>query len=1053
MLPFNEAIVYNGINKDVAPGGMDYAGRRVLNPWRDLLNGRVYSSESGNEFMMESIKGTERIFEETASGVNQVIGCYGNLEKNILIYFVYNSLGSHKIKKYNLATGAVTSIISGDPALNFSSNPRYAITGVGMVGDILIWTDNLNPTRYINITRVYGTPLEPKISLIKSGPKNPPTFTVKSNDTNVTFNRLASDSFQFAWQYVYIDNEESVMSPYSKLCFADLRPNVTGTARAKVFVTHTVDSEIKDIIKKVRLLYRKNNDANWYVWKEVNDVYSMLGLTIQFYFFNNEQGNIVPVTTTTKLFDSVPNKAKALTIFRGRCFLNINEEGHSFTPPIITVTVGANDVFTSGDVASVITNLQYKGAFLKKNGTYLVGVYFRDEFGRLTGVVSKAYVNGKEWRINNDYDANVSPTALDSLNAYANKINISLSGSGLPGGQYFIAITEEQNYSQYMQVPAHIFFYMGNGGVSENGAFNLISADVHRFYRRGLGTGNPIIPNGTYPNSFTYVHFLLPRELPFAPDTDCYVRLATGQVTVVEKVLDVIDGDIIVTGNFGFRDYASWVNFMRGARPTPLIEVFKLKNTVDPFFYQVLGPYNVSDSGVLSTTSFTGVDVDTYYLPIDKFTFRDYDLDGMNSYNSAKPQAVITPNLFYEAKSPTLKKANVGSTILDKPTDSNEMFAPDLTRSAWGKGVSVIEQIPQVSNRPATLRFSDVFIEGSNINGLNSFPFDNIYDKVGQDRSPITKLVPVGQNLMAVHERHITTLYIGEGILKAGADDVITRVENVVGDDRKMLGDYGSYHPESVQEVDGLVFGWDIFNGVIWRYTVEGVVPVSDNGMTSYFREKALFYFEAKDTLKFISAVDKYHKEYLITLPAYGEFAGETWAFNYVKNQWVHRYPFVPEFMAHLGKKVFGFESGSLWEFNATDTHNNFFGVQYERQLTVVANPAPGKVKVWSAVQISAESVAADETGAYKIFEAENDEGQETYTRVKEFDKKEGVYYGSVLKDVNTNPALLSGAQIALRDGKDMRSKTLEITIHNNRTDKSLMQKINILGEFSEFSA
>jgi hypothetical protein len=84
--------------------------------------------------------------------------------------------------------------------------------------------------------------------------------------------------------------------------------------------------------------------------------------------------------------------------------------------------------------------------------------------------------------------------------------------------------------------------------------------------------------------------------------------------------------------------------------------------------------------------------------------------------------------------------------------------------------------------------------------------------------------------------------------------------------------------------------------------------------------------------------------------------------------------------------------------------------------------------------------------------ECENDQEQASYTRAKEFKKREGVYYAPILRDVNTNPLLLSAGKIALRDGKDMRSKSLEITIHNDRTDRCLLQKLNIIGEFSEFS-
>lgn len=40
--------------------------------------------------------------------------------------------------------------------LNFS--PQFVITGVNLVDDLLLWTDDRNPPRCINVNRAYGAP-------------------------------------------------------------------------------------------------------------------------------------------------------------------------------------------------------------------------------------------------------------------------------------------------------------------------------------------------------------------------------------------------------------------------------------------------------------------------------------------------------------------------------------------------------------------------------------------------------------------------------------------------------------------------------------------------------------------------------------------------------------------------------------------------------------------------------------------------------------------------------------------------------------------------------
>ena len=1165
-----EPIIISHIDKDVAPNGTDYSGRKTINPVRDVLNGRYLSSEEGETFQVENIKGTLEKTFSVSNGVNRCIGVFPNVEKNIVLFFYWNSQLLHKVFKYDLSADSFSTLITDNqnsPVLNFSSNPRYNITGVAMIGDILVWCDNNNETRYINITRSY-TLNQQQISLIKIGPRNPPTFTSRATDATVVYNKLTADSFQFAFQYVYKDNEESVLSPYSRLCTADVFPAIESTARAKVLVTHTVDSDISGLLKEVRLLYRKNNEPNWYVWKTL----TTFGSTIQEYFFNNEQGETVPTSTVEKLFDTVPNKSKALTIFRGRIFLNINEEGHSFTPPTLSLVRSPVNL---GDI--LIENVQNVRGKLKKNGTYQAGIFFRGPMGRLTGITSKASINGRKWLITNDFNLNVEKTSgfpinllQDSENIAVDSINVTLSGTGLPSGQYFIAISDEQSYAQYMQIPCHILWYIlsvtNNPGVPNT--VPILDADgvTDRVYRVDPPDAVAV---------YSYVHLLIPKECPFTPDTECFVRFCGQSVAKVEKVRETIGGFLLVCGIFG---QTNWRSLGLSQKGVPLIEIFKLKSIVDPFFYQVAGPFNVNSSGVLQTTTIN-IEADTYYIPLREWNFLDVKLKSFSSINGEKRRVQINPGIYIESQSPTTKKSELATQEPVNPTpvkfsefvdltnvrksDSSNI---DLEKIAWSKGWPLVETLPEIIQRPSTLKFSDVYIEGSNVNGLNSFPAENIYDKVGQDRSPITKLVPTGNIMLAIHERHVTSIYVGEGIVRTGDTGFITKVENVIGDDRKLIGEFGSYHPESVQEIDGQVFAWDVFRGAVWRYTVEGIYPISSFGMKNYFKQRGEQYFASRDTLLFPSGIDKYHNEYLITMPhlfvnkqtetlqSYGgatgshdiiltsgqytvgslyrvkivpykqsgtsandqirfnltfggvtpiksnvdymvttaveadatpiyiEFTyngegfirvatslisvpisvrisveevtvqGETWVFNYERKVWTHRYSFVPDVMTGIGNRLYSWKDDKMYLHNSTATRNNYYGVQYQRKIVAACNPQPNKVKTWGAVQIAGESIAADPTGTLKVVEVSNDQGQASYTRAKEFEKKEGIFYAPILKDVNTNGSLLSGSQIALRDGKDMRSKSLEVTINNDSTGRALLQKVNIVAEMSEFS-
>jgi hypothetical protein len=1321
MARFVEPVILNGINKDVAPNGLDNSNRKVLNPLRDALNIRYLSSEGGDEFQAENIKGTEIVplplvykqlvvnpgfsgsldgwtvftipdsglvwtyssgdqraqivrvgagagfsvilgqsvnveagtmidsnfiagitsgvvtsltavgyfldaddniletfnigsfstivfgeaskniffsklvpagakkfgvaitvvapgsftfkvdtfltrgyqFIGNPDGINECIGTYENIERNLLIYFLWNSNGYHGVYKYDSATNTIYQLLIDDPSnpvLNFSNNPRYTVTGVGMIGDILSWTDNLNPQRYINITKEYTTINDFIISLIKIGPRNKPTFTDKTTiSPNTDLNKLAANSIQVAHRYVYLDNEVSVLSPYSDLIIAEAygEDRVFLNFRNKIDITFPIDTDISPVIQRVELLYRINNEASWKIFKK----YEIFGSSIIESFTNTSIGESVPDIETSKIFDSIPNRSKALVIARNRVFLNINEEGMEV--PDITITPSLGPDRNTRLVASFGS-----GAWTKKNGQYSVGIVASDKFGRFTAVYQKAKLNGRQY-VMGSTDGQFTPsTSVDPDNLNGNRINVALTGQVPENSRYSIVITPELQYEQYLQTWSLPVIYLRDVTTKNPTKPNTDEREYNgRVYLiRQNNSGNT--PSNT---PIAYFHWALPENIPFVPDTSYSVRILTnGNVYITERVLAVLDGNILVTGIFKLDNFNLFASF---------IEVFKLKESKDIFYYEVAGPFESSGNTPL-ITSIQELQADTYYRGaylqgLDVTSNVDANIRS-TKFNSGiiivrVGSNVITKPTQHETPSPVYISGGIDKTSIkiDDPhvqTTSGRIkdYSFDYSKSAWSRGRSFVEATPGILFRPATIRFSDVYVENSKINGLNSFPVENIYDKIGQDRSPITKFVAVGNILLAIHERHITTIYIGEGIVRTGDTGFLTKVNDVVGDDRKLIGAHGSYHPESVQEIDGQAFGFDIFNGSIWRYTVEGIFAISDYGMKSFFRDKANAYFGAKDQLKFVSSIDRYHKEYLITLPhlyaewrvmslqtaeassqsidfplaaedyelnktyrmrinpwsqtgistdtitiavlangtdiiksniihtapklnsettpVYVEFVytgqafnrinissvneplyisisseyqritGETWAFNYEKKVWAQRYSFVPEFMGRIGNGFYSFKDGRLYKHNASEVYNNFYGVQYESSVRVVCNPQPNKVKVWSALQIAAISLCADESSSFKVMECENDQEQASYTRAKEFKKREGVYYAPILRDVNTNPLLLSAGKIALRDGKDMRSKSLEITIHNDRTDRCLLQKLNIIGEFSEFS-
>jgi hypothetical protein len=374
----------------------------------------------------------------------------------------------------------------------------------------------------------------------------------------------------------------------------------------------------------------------------------------------------------------------------------------------------------------------------------------------------------------------------------------------------------------------------------------------------------------------------------------------------------------------------------------------------------------------------------------------------------------------------------------------------DYTKIADNRGKLIVEvQDKKALARTSVIRFSNEYVQDTNINGLSSFDQANQYS-LPYDRGDITKILTVGNRLLVVHKFNSTVVYTNENVVtKAdGSQDLIASA-NVVAYNRALQdGGFGCYHPESIAHIEGQVFAFDIYNGVVWRYTEEGQHPISDYGKKEYFRTKQRTYLPIKDSVKIIGGIDPFNKEYVLTFND-GTGNSETIAFNYKKQKWTTRYSFVPEFYGKINNKFISFSNGGLWVHNENSLYNNFYGVQYPSLMKLAVNPHPAWSKDFMGVDLAIEAISSNID--FKQIELFTEEGQYSYLKADEFEKKENVFYANILKDVNTPPAVLGGA-LALRQGDDIRSKYLLLQVNDDQTTKNSMQFVNLAYVKSEYS-
>ena len=118
--------------------------------YRDAMNIQVSTSEESDVGTAQNILGNAKV-ENIIGGNWNAVGTIAD-EKNNKLYWLAHNATRDAIFEYNLEDNTTVPVIIDNnmDVLKFNGS---LITGINIVDDILMWTDNVNEPRKINITR------------------------------------------------------------------------------------------------------------------------------------------------------------------------------------------------------------------------------------------------------------------------------------------------------------------------------------------------------------------------------------------------------------------------------------------------------------------------------------------------------------------------------------------------------------------------------------------------------------------------------------------------------------------------------------------------------------------------------------------------------------------------------------------------------------------------------------------------------------------------------------------------------------------------------------
>lgn len=428
------------------------------------------------------------------------------------------------------------------------------------------------------------------------------------------------------------------------------------------------------------------------------------------------------------------------------------------------------------------------------------------------------------------------------------------------------------------------------------------------------------------------------------------------------------------------------------------IEIYNAATqTEDKSFYETGETFEILDGGIYKTTSGTFTTGDTYWyernIPVN---------DDTNNF-SGQYSLVVESNMISDFYS-------------SEDSDIGRVGAIDLA----------FKQITY----PTMMQHSNIYVEGSAINGLSSFDTVN-FKELNVSFGAINRLFYVGNTLLSVHENKVVSNYIELRSLSDSntTDGLLAISDAYFGNDRPFASEYGCQHPESAYQFNNFVYFLDAQRGIIGRVDNNGLDAISDKKVMSFVRD-----FCAGGIKTAFSVFDPYYREYIVSLEQ-NDGNTATIAWSEVKNVWTTFYSYRGENYCSINRSIVSFKDGALWLHDVNPIHNNFYGVQYTSKLTLIPHSDDYKLVFYTLTLQSGG--ASPLVNNWFVPNITNSDGQVSRLTKAQFRMKESFWCASFLRD-ETDTSKVN----PIVNGRNLRGQELVITLENDATNQIYLQQI-----------
>lgn len=837
-----------------------------------MVNTRIVDFVDGDTGDIQNVLGNViQTNPQLLSGRSTCVGAVSDEKESRVYFFVFNheTLGNSAIYEYN-HNGDFTKLVSNNQfatsnALGFGYS---RITASALIGNFLVYSTGSGEVRAIDVD--YWRSNNPTgvaesfIYLNVIAPVHAPTWArsqVSGLEQNIP---IAIHKYRFFYRFEYADGRISPASPASKLKNVH-DYDIAGLGFDKLYIDVPLAQKIPVGVDNIQFIAYQQ-DANVYILVDK--------ISNQTLFANHNAGTAfvratfdgkallgnVPEADMGITSFAVPTNVKAMTGTKSRLFFSNYSDTLKNDAATSIENVSAPVTLIPQSAASILFGV---GECFSEGTQYSFGIRFVDDKGRTSPVykLNSSFSTPKRHKggtyvsptINfapGDAQIHLPETTYDlsKFDDFIAAVSVSLSNitsSMVPSWAKTaeIMVSNNRSHGDFIQ------FTLTAKNESDKDDAPIVKYPFGLRYAHKLNDGTYVFANSS---KFLREKYMYDADAVSNPQPMKYYAVRLSDATDDGLGWDYLPGDTIEVSFLEYVKLTSTtsryeervvsgaiIDFVDGhlifAKQGPDITDYLGYTTDSTLYYSspIITTRRNIDYGIctirrpaqIDETLFfeTGITFSVSSIPASVTVFGDcafykseYYVEYLNQFYVPDPNNITRQYYIINSQAKPTSLVRTYDEYFGR-----SLITSDLTSLILG------------DQKKTGIMFSGVYTSGTKNNNLNFLEVneENILpSELGEVNKliPASKAVEEGSVMLAIGKTGTVSIYIGEAQLVASSKDadlVVSR--NIIGSYNILSGGYGTSHPASVVERNGLVYWYDSINAEVVRYGRNGMIPIS----------------------------------------------------------------------------------------------------------------------------------------------------------------------------------------------------------------------------------